>query len=109
MVRGGGAASADTRSPWLVRALIGLVVVSVVGGALDVRLDGGWEGTRAELARHVLEEPDRDVRAAVLAHRSRYTAALARAVRPLGGREVAVALVLGLALAGRVLRRPALS
>lgn len=90
-----------------VRVLVGLTLLSLVGGAVDVRLDGQWRGPAAELATRVLEEPDRDVRWLAREYRSPLSSAIARAVRPLGGREVAAALVAGLALLGWLRRRPA--
>lgn len=94
------------RCVWPVGWCVGLAVLSLVGGALDVRMDGQWHGSPAELAVRVLQEPDRDVRWLALEYRSPLSSQVARLVRPLGGREVAAAVVVGLALFGWYFRRP---
>lgn len=92
---------------WPVRVVVGLIALSLVGAVVDVRLDGQWNGPPVEVATRVLEEPDRDVRWLVREYRSPFSAQVARAVRPLGGREVAAGVVVGLALFGWLCRRPA--
>lgn len=94
------------RRVWPVGWLVGLAVLSLVVGALDVRMDGQWRGSPAEIVVRVLEEPDRDVRWLALEYRSPLSSQVARLVRPLGGREVAAAVVVGLALFGWRFRRP---
>lgn len=102
----GSPATMARKRVWPVGWLAGLAALSLVGGALDVRMDGQWHGSPVELAMRVLEEPDRDVRWLALEYRSPQSSAVARLVRPLGGREVAAAVVVGLALFGWLFRRP---
>lgn len=86
--------------------LAGLAALVLVAAAVDVRVDGKWSGSPAELAVRVLEEPDRDARRLALEYRSPWSSQVARLVRPLGGREVAAAAVVGLGLFGWLRRRP---
>ncbi len=108
-MRSGSGASGGQLRPaiWPVRFVIGLAALSLVAAVVDVHLDGQWDGPPAELAVRVLEEPDRDIRWLTLEYRSPLSSLVARAVRPLGSREVAAAVVVGLALYGWLRRRPA--